>query len=485
MRQLLIAGACGLVVFALVLGFLMARYTGYFVPKVNVVAELGTTGDGLPSEADVKFRGILVGVVDDVDVADGGAQQQVNIELKPEYAGSIPSNVTARVVPSNLFAVTSIELVFNGPADTYLEEGAVIEEDRSQGTIALQDTLTTVRDILEKIDPVQFGRVLGTLSQALDGSGRMPGSTVERLDEWILAVDQSIPDLGTLLDDFAGSARALNQSAPELLDVLGSSVQTASTIASRRAELVALITGTSATADRINALFARNPDVGKQVTGGTADMFGALAADPSSITRALLNLSETVAKLDTTFRWGPQQQQIWNAGITLTPYKPYTVADCPRYDEMAGPSCATAPAVNELPPLPENLRPRALDSAAGLPPVVPMPGLPLIPGVTMPDPARIAADATQDLPNPFQGTPLESVFPMLPGLPGLFAPPPPAPVAPAADGENTPSAGPIAYHGDDAIAALLGRKPTAAEYLLLSPIMKGATMEVSESGAGR
>ncbi|SLJ82150.1 Uncharacterised protein [Mycobacteroides abscessus subsp. abscessus] len=28
---------------------------------------------------------------------------------------------------------------------------------------------------------MQFGRVLGTLSQALDGSGRMPGSTIERM----------------------------------------------------------------------------------------------------------------------------------------------------------------------------------------------------------------------------------------------------------------------------------------------------------------
>lgn len=480
MRQLLIAGVCGLIVFALVLAFLMARYTGYFVPKVNVVAQLTTTGDGLPSEADVKFRGVLVGAVDEVEVAAKGELQKVQIELKPEYAGDIPSNVTARVVPSNLFAVTSIELVFNGPSDTYLKEGSVIEEDRSKGTIALQDTLTTVRNILEKIDPVQFGRVLGTLSQALDGSGRMPGSTIERLDRWVLAVDESIPDLGVFLNDFSSSFRALNESAPELLDVLGSSVQTASTIAERRDELVALITGTSGTVDRVNDLFARNPDVGKEVTVGTSDLFGALTADPDAITRTLLNLSESVRAMNTTFRWGPQQQQIWNAGITLTPYTPYTVADCPRYDEMAGPSCATAPEVNELPPLPENLRPRALDSAAGLPPVVPMPGLPLIPGVTMPDPGRIVADLQETAQQPFAGTPLEGLFPALPGLPGLLPPAPaPAPAAAPAD------ARPISYQGDAAIEKLLGRKPTTAEYLLLSSILKGGTMEVSEGGAAR
>ncbi|MBF6296081.1 MCE family protein [Nocardia amamiensis] len=484
MRQLLVAGLCGLVVFALVLTFLMLRYQGYFKEKVNVTANLTTTGDGLPEQADVKFRGVLVGAVQNVDVAAKGELQKVRIEMKPEFAGDIPANVTARVVPSNLFAVTSVELVFNGPSDQYLHEGSVIEEDRSQGTIALQDTLTTVRDILDKIDPVQFGRVLGTLSQALDGSGRMPGSTVERFDRWLLAVDESIPDLGVLLGDFSASFHALNQSAPELVDVLGSSVQTASTIADRRSELVALITGTSRTMDTVNDLFARNPDVGKEVTAGTSDMFGALAADPDAITRSLLNLSETMRRMDTTFHWGPQKQQVWNAGITLTPYRPYTVADCPRYGELVGPSCYTAPAVAELPELPEQLKPRALASAAGLPPVVPMPGLPLIPGVTTPDPTRATAAApTGGVPAPFAGTPLEGLFPMLP--PGLLPPAAPAPAAPAAAPEGTPSAAPISYQGDSAIVALLGRKPTTAEYLLLGSILKGGTMHVSDNGAGR
>ncbi|MEV0294264.1 MCE family protein [Nocardia sp. NPDC050710] len=480
MRQLLIAGVCGLVVFALILGFLMARYRGYFVPKVNVVANLTTTGDGLPAQADVKFRGVLVGAVDKVEVADKGALQEVQIELKPEFAEGIPANVTARVVPSNLFAVTSVELVFNGPADNYLHEGSVIEEDPSQ--VALQDTLTTVQRILDAIDPVQFGRVLGTLSQALDGSGRVPGSTVERLDRWILSVDESIPDLGVMLGDFSASFHALNQSAPELLDVLGSSVQTASTIADRRNELVALITGASGTVDTVNELFARNPDVGKQVTAGTSETFGALAADPQAITQAVINLGDSTAKLNTVFHWGPQKQMVWNLGLTFTPYQPNTVADCPRYGDLAGPSCFTAPAEAELPPLPEQLRPRSLASAAGLPPVVPMPGLPFIPGVTAPgSPLQTTAG---DTPKPFAGTPLEGLFPVLPPLLGGPAAAP-APAETPAQPEVKPAAAPISYRGEAAIQQLLGRKPTTTEYLLLSSIMRNGTLQVTESGGGR
>ncbi|WP_067567821.1 MlaD family protein [Nocardia acidivorans] len=483
MRQLLLAGVAGLIVFALILGFLMARYKGYFIEKVNVTANLTTTGDGLPANADVKFRGVLVGAVKDVSVAAKGELQQVHIEMKPEYTDGIPANVTARVVPSNLFAVTSVELVYNGTDAQHLKEGSQISEDRSKGTIALQDTLTTVRNILGKIDPVQFGRVLGTLSYALDGSGRMPGSSIERVDRWLQSVDDSIPDLGVMLTDFSNSFRALNQSAPELMGVLSESVKTAQTIADRRTELTSLISGTAVTVDKVNALFARNPNVGKDVTTGTSALFGALSDNPDAIPQAIANLNTSVRKLASTFHWGPQKQMIWNMGLTFTPYKPYTRDDCPRYGELAAPSCGTAPLVSDPGTLPESLRPKALDAAAGLPKLPPPAGFPMIPGLTVVEPTP--SDSATPV-NPFAGTPLQGLFPNLaPTVPGdQPAPQGNPPAAPAAQ-QTIPSGGTISYPGDSAITALLGRRPTAAEYLLLSPILRDGTLQVTDSEAGR
>ncbi|MFE5475377.1 MlaD family protein [Nocardia sp. NPDC056541] len=487
MKQLYVAGAAGLIVFGVILAFLTARYQGYFVPKVNVVANLSTTGDGLPSDADVKFRGVLVGVVKNVEIGKD-AEQKVNIELKPEFADGIPNTVTARVVPSNLFAVTSVELVYNGANSQHLKEGSQIPEDRSQGTIALQDTLTTVRDILDEVDPVQFGRVLGTLTQALDGSGRVPGSTIQRLDHWLTTVADAGPNLGGMLDNFSDSAHALNQSAPELLDVLGSSVQTANTIATKREQLIALLAGASATTDRVNDLFASNPDVGKEVTVGMNATLGALAADPASITRTFQVFGPSLAQLNTTFHGGPSgKQMVWNAGLTFTPYQPNTVADCPRYGDLLGPSCFTAPAEASLPAIPDNLRPRRLDTAAGLPPLVSIPGMPDIPGLTSPGVAPMhTANGTEI--KPFQGTPLEGLVPsiQIPGLPGVLggAPAPAAAPAAAPAPASVPTATPISYSGDAAMTQLLGRKPNASEYLLLGPILKGGTLQVSENGGG-
>ncbi|MFI9503424.1 MCE family protein [Nocardia sp. NPDC052566] len=435
-RQLLAAGASGLVVLAVVLGFLMARYVGWFVPTIDVTANMTSVGDGLPEDADVKFRGVLIGAVKNVSVTGADKTQRVHIEMRRDFEGKIPANVTARVVPSNLFAVSAIEFVYNGPDTRFLRTGSRIEQDRSDGTVTLQATLTAVQGILGKIDPVRFGRVLDTLSTALDGSGRLPGSTVERVDRWLRTVRASIPDFGGLLDDFATSFHALDESAPELMATLADSVRTARTIAERRAALADLIVGGTGVVDEVNDLFARNPEIGKEVTAGTSDTFGGLAADPGAITRALANLNDSIRKLNTTFHWGPQRQQVWNVGISFTPWRPNTVADCPRYGALAGPSCYTAPAVADPGTLPESLRPRH-SVAAQLPVPLDIP------------------------PNPFAGTPLGWLFPAS------------APVASA----------PRTLTDDAAIGPLLGRRPTTAEWLLLRPMMRG--VRITESVGAR
>src|SRR5690606_34556220 len=218
-RQLTMAGIAMIVAFALVLGALALRYTGYFEDKVAVHAELTSTGDGLPQRADVKFRGMVVGRVDAVEVVAKGQRQRVDIHLRPDAARTIPANVTARVIPNNIFGVSAIELVDNGRPDAYLSEGAVIAEDTSGETMQLQTTLTVLRDVLENIQPAKLGRVLATLAAALDPASRVPGSTVERLDRWITEV-RHIPGVGELLGDLGAATTALSQSAPELVGVL-------------------------------------------------------------------------------------------------------------------------------------------------------------------------------------------------------------------------------------------------------------------------
>jgi len=488
-RQLGLSGIAVLTTLALLVGVLALRYVGYFESRVPVEATLTSTGDGLPDRADVKFRGMVVGVVSAVEVVAAGQQQRVDIDLKPDIAETIPNNVTARVIPNNLFGVTAIELVDNGDnraeaaTSAGLSEGVSIPEDTSAGTVQLQTTLTVLRDVLDNIQPEKLGRVLATLSEALDPAARVPGSTIDRLDNWLTEVHR-IDGVGNLLGDLGQATTALSQSAPELVGVLAESVTAARTLTERRENLVALLSNSGRAVDAVNNLFARNPDAAKELVPGLDGLLGSLAADRDAMPYAAANLNEALAKLQTVFGFGPSKQMVWKMDVTFTPFQQYTAEDCPRYGDMAGPRCGSASVPQEPVPqeYPPELAPGWLPDA-GQPPL-PAPASPLpAPGVS-PGPAEPVAPNLPFIPN----------LPRLPNLspiPGIVGPTEPAPrAAPASAGpdsgastQDSPAAADIAapvanLRGHAAVAALVGAKPTATQLLLLTPLLAGGSVEV-------
>lgn len=478
MRQLVLAGVVLFLVLALALFLLMLRYQGTFTKKVNVTAVMTSTGDGLAADADVKYRGVLVGAVESVEIAAEGREQHVQLNLKPEYAKDIPSSVTARVVPSNVFAVTSIELVSpekSSESTETLSEGATVKQDTSKGTVALQDTLTKLKKIINSIQPENLGNVLGSLSYALEGSARVPGSSIDRLDRLLTAIDTGTPTGQDLLSGMAAGIGALNESAPELLNVLGDSVSTAQLISQKQAEFEAVLYGGGIALDATNTLFANNPNAGKDLASGGANVFGALASDPTAIAQAIPILNDqTIPAFAGSLKGNgnPREYVILVTEASLTPFKQYGAAECPRYGTMAGPSCATAPAVGDPGYLPPELRPRWLDAAGPRPLLLPQ--LPAIPelqqllGAVGGQPAPTSAPS---LNNPFAGTPLEGLFPQ--------------PAIPASAQVQPAEIRPAAFVGPAAVTAIVGDKPDATEMLLLGSALRGSALKVSPDGSNR
>ncbi|MFD4459471.1 MCE family protein [Nocardia sp. NPDC058480] len=449
--QLTLAGLAVALTFAVALYLLALRYNGEFENTVVVGAELTSTGDGLPQRADVKYRGMIVGAVSAVDMVAKGRLQHATLELKPGIAATIPDTVTARVIPDNIFGVTSIQLVDNGAAAATLRAGATIREDTSSATIQLQTTLNTLRDVLTTIQPEKLGRVLATLAAALDGGARVPGSTIERLDTWLTEVHR-IPEIGGLLGNLGRASMALSQSAPELVGMLGDSLTAANTLNEHRTQLVALLTEGNSTVEAVNSLFAANPNSGKDLAAGLDTVFGALAKDPAALQSAAANLNVSLHKLQQVFHFGPRKQMVWKMDVSFTPFQQYTAADCPRYGDMSGPRCGGPTVPDVAPPqeYPAQQLPRRVE-AAGPAPTVEIPGIggglpiaPTIPGLP----------AIPGLPS----------IPGLPAIPGITAPA-------AAPLPNAGAATPISLRGYDAVAALVGGRPTVTQLLLLGSIL--------------
>lgn len=146
-KLLLGTGVVMIVVAALVTGLMLLKSTGRLNDFVRVVADLNNVGDGLPQKSDVKYHGVLVGEVDGVTPASNGQPNFVHINLQPQYAKSIPGTATARVVPSNVFAVSSVQLVDRGPGAP-IRPGAHIAEDTQLPTVLFQTTVSKLRDVL-------------------------------------------------------------------------------------------------------------------------------------------------------------------------------------------------------------------------------------------------------------------------------------------------------------------------------------------------
>ena len=380
-RQLLIGGTVVLIVTAVITALLLAESQGHLDRHVQVTAELIDVGDGLPERADVKFRGVLVGSVSRLDPARDGRPNIVAINLKPDAAQGIPHTVTARVVPSNVFAVSSIQLVDHGDAPP-LRNGAVIAEDTGLPTVLFQTTIDRVRRILdstqrEGTDP-PVG-LINLLAEATDTRGEELLSSGARLQRiltelnWLIATSSDEPSTVSMLSEMA---QALTETTPALVDSLHNAVVPMRTIAEKQAELQSLLSGGLNTASTASAAFDNHVDQLIGITTHLEPVIGVLAMNQDKFLPISTRLTRLSDKL-LTQGWNAEKQRFKAKFIvSFSPLRTYVRADCPRYGPLEGPSCHTAPEVPTKFDIPQVLLPGSYQPP---PDLAPPPGTPLPP----------------------------------------------------------------------------------------------------------
>ncbi|OBG82748.1 mammalian cell entry protein [Mycobacterium sp. E802] len=546
-RQLLVCGVAVLAVAALVSTVLLVKATGRLDARVPVVAALVNVGDGLPQRSDVKYHGVLVGMVDDVVPAANGNPNYVHINLKPEYASSIPNTVTARVVPSNVFAVSSVQLVDGAgePANgssvgAPIEAGAQIPEDTELPTVLFQTTISKLRDILAATGRGREDKTVGILAAVnaatenrrteLLNSGAQLNRLLDQLDA-IVATEPGPTTVSALID----ATRGLQQTAPDLVDALHKAVQPMQTLVEQRSQLTTLINGGINTMNTSHTSLANHSDQLVRITTEMTPVIGELALSSHNWVPAFVKLNQLSTKFFDNV-WMPDHDfGNMRVNLSFTPSYTYTRADCPQYGALKGPSCYTAPLVPTRPALPDVLLPQNYQPPADLapppgtvvgpngnlmavgPPLVnpnpnladPNPPLPswMPPSPPVPGTANPALAPTP--PPPVNQSPLAPVAPRPPNsppaasIPGSSpAPPggPPAPEGPLLPAEAAPasfggSAAPAAFGGNvgpvgstqerAALSLATGQPATAATQLLLGPVARGTTVTVSDGQAAQ
>ncbi|HEX5145058.1 MAG TPA: MCE family protein [Mycobacterium sp.] len=528
-RQLLLAGVGVLVVLAMVTAVLLAKSTGRLEPYVRVVADLVNVGDGLPQKSDVKYHGLLVGSVDNVVPAAHGNPNFVHINLQPQYAKSIPASVTARVVPSNIFAVSSVQLVDpgKGSATSPIQEGTHIAEDEQLPTVVFQTTISKLRDILAATGRGREDNTVGLLAavqaatqnrrQKLLTSGAQLNRALDELDK-IVATDPSGPTtLSTLID----ATQGLQETAPELIETLHQAVRPMQTLVEQRGQLQSLLSAGLHTVGTTHTSFANHSDQLVTITGQLTPVMGVLAKTSPNFVPAFVKLNELSKKFFDEV-WLPETDTAnFRINVSLTPSYTYSRADCPQYGELKAPSCFTAPLIPVRPDLPETLMPQNYQPpkdlapprgavvgpdgnliAVGPPLINPQgpnlvdPNPPLPPGFTPAPPVPDSANPAF-APGPFPEPTHSPVAPVAP-KPGDTPPPAPAP-APAPAPGFPAEAAPAGYVGGNvgsaasggnvgpvgspaeraAISIITGQPASPATQLLIGPVVRGMTVDLA------
>ncbi|MGW5381579.1 MlaD family protein [Nocardia sp. NPDC003963] len=361
--KLVVRGIAFAVVVAAAVAAGIARSQGAFEQTVGITAIMTDIGDGLPVKSDVKYRGVLVGTVTGIEPS-GERTSRVRIDLEPGHVGGIPGTVTARVVPSNVFAVPSVQLVDNGPGPA-LRPDAEIPQDRSAATVRLQTSLTALSSIAaaagrSPADPMVG--VLETVRAATSGRGPEMLQAAAQLERIVTALNEvAAPDgNASTLAALSEALTGLRSSAPDLLDAVNRATVPMQTLAQQRTQFANLLSGGLVTAEQVGGALRNHTGTITGITGGMAPVLDVLArGSPNFVqmTTSQRNLSQRFA----TDFWRPESQSATGKIIVeFTPHKLYSRADCPRYGDLAGASCATAPEGPAA--LPGTAAPVALDS---------------------------------------------------------------------------------------------------------------------------
>ncbi len=342
----------------LVLGLWLvnAVFTQKFIDFDRVSLTTGTTGLQLPSKADVKVRGVIVGQV--MEKESRGETAYLELGIRPEEIKTIPSNVTAAIVPKTLFGEKYIEL--NIPAEASsesLQAGDKIE--RTKMPIEVERVLNDLYPLLRTVQPAELSYTLNALANALEGRGDKLGESLVTLDAYLKRLNPEVPALVEDIKLLAEVTDTYGDVMPALADTLRNTVKTGNTLVTKEEKLNAFLTDMTSFSNTTKSFLDANGDNIIRL-GEVSEPILALLARYSGMFPCLLDgLVRQAPRLADTFRGF-----VFHIDLKVLPNQPrgYTPADRQVYGADRPANCAGLP----TPPIPYPSFPNLDDGADGL-----------------------------------------------------------------------------------------------------------------------
>ncbi len=219
-----------LLISAVGLTYTGVRYAGlgkYFVDQGYVVSADFTDSGGIFDGAEVTYRGVPVGSVEDLDLIPDGVR--VDMRLRP--GTEVPDDVRAIVGNRSAVGEQFVDLQPTRSGAPYLDAGAVIPQERTEIPISPTQLVVNLDEFVKSVDTEALGVVLSELGTAFgDGAGESLQRLVDDGDVLTRAAIDALPETKALIRDgrtaldtqrdVAGQFRSFNADLADLTATL-------------------------------------------------------------------------------------------------------------------------------------------------------------------------------------------------------------------------------------------------------------------------
>jgi phospholipid/cholesterol/gamma-HCH transport system substrate-binding protein len=225
----------GLILVVLFFGWLTwAFFSKAFTPYDDVKLTSSKSGLALPERADVKLRGMIVGVVRETKIEDG--KVTLTLGMDPALIGRIPRDVRAEIIPKTLFGEKYVNLIPSGTGTgEHLRAGDTITD--AVVPVEFEEFFNDIYPLLTAVPPEKVAYTLTALANSLEGRGDALGQTLEDSNTYLKKFN---PENQRAVDDIVALGRVSQtyaQHMDEFGDLLRNSAELSETVTDKEDEL--------------------------------------------------------------------------------------------------------------------------------------------------------------------------------------------------------------------------------------------------------
>ena len=224
----------GLILVCLFFGWLTwAFFSKAFTEYDNVTLTTAKSGLALPERADVKLRGMIVGVVRDAKLE--GDKVHLTLGMDPQLIDRVPRNVRAEIIPKTLFGEKYVSLIPTGGTGEHLRAGDTITN--AVVPVEFEKFFNDIYPLLTAVPPEKVAYTLTALADSLEGRGESLGQTLDDTNEYLKKFN---PENKQAIDDIVALGQVSNTYArqmDEFGELLDNSAEISDTVVDKESEL--------------------------------------------------------------------------------------------------------------------------------------------------------------------------------------------------------------------------------------------------------